>query len=163
MYSSAKLRSIQSTSRNTAKIACSIICIIWLGFENKEQEDGYPLWYTASKHKASLRDRLCFNLPGEVSVGRTNQLPKHYCLLQSLSVLLRGLPGCVSRARDLAVICKVGSQGRVVWPREMLPREKTTNCVCAALHTVILPATCLVGFLFCFSCGYMWRDLSVTI
>lgn len=28
------------------KIACPVICIIWLGFEIKEQKDGYPFWYT---------------------------------------------------------------------------------------------------------------------
>lgn len=161
MYSSARLKSIQSTLRNTAKIACSVICIICSGFEIKEQEAGYPFWYTASKHNASLRERLCFNPPREVSVGETNQPPKHHCLLQPLSVLPGGLPGCVSRARDSAVPSKVGSQAGQYDQGKYCQGKYYKRCVCCIAHSHI--ASELQSVLFCFSCGYIRRELSVTI
>lgn len=115
------------------------------------------------KHKASSRERLCFSPPREVSVGETNQLTKHQCLLQPLSVLLQGSPGCVSRARDPAVISKVGSQGRAVWPREILPREILQMMY--VLHcTQSYCQQAARGFvLFCFSCGYIWRPVCYNI
>lgn len=151
MYSSAKLKSNQSTSRNTAKIACSVRCIISSGFEIKEQEDGYPFWYTASKHKSSLRERLCFNLPREVSVGEAKQPAKLFCWLHFLFFCEDLLAVWAGQKPSSHLQGGLPRQGSVT--KGNTAQGNTTNGVCAALHTVILPASCQV---VCFVLFFLW-------